>query len=209
MIGRERELKLVDAFLDSAGSGTHALLLEGEAGIGKSTVWQAAVDAAAARGYRLALTQPTEAESRIPFAGLNDLFGDLADARVLELPAPQRAALDVALMRASPDAEPIQPLALSLAVLELMRLASSGMPFAVAVDDVQWLDDSTAAVVRFALRRLDGDRVIVIAAERTDSPGEVPAILADVPADRITRTSVAPLDTDGIDRLLDDVLTMG
>src|SRR5688500_10830167 len=101
MIGREGELRLVESFLDAAGVGTHALLLEGEAGIGKSTLWQAALDAAARRRYRVSITRPTEAEARIPFAALNDLFGDLVDAWGKQLPAPQRTALDVALMRAT------------------------------------------------------------------------------------------------------------
>lgn len=124
MIGREGELTLVESFLEDAGPGTHALFLLGEAGIGKTTIWQAALDAAAKRGYRVVVTRPTEAEARLPFAGLNDLFGDLVDAGP-ELPPPQQTALDVALMRASVEGEPIQPLALSLAVLELMRSASS------------------------------------------------------------------------------------
>src|SRR5688572_20884949 len=98
MIGRESELRLVESFLGDAGPGTHGLLLQGEAGIGKSTIWQAALDAAAGRGYRVVVTRPTEAEARLPFAGLNDLFGDLVDAERLQLPPPQQAALDVALM---------------------------------------------------------------------------------------------------------------
>src|SRR5688500_15611890 len=118
MIGREGELRLVESFLRAAGPGTHALLVQGAAGIGKTTIWQAALDAAAGRGYHVTVTRPTEAEARIPFAGLNDLFGSLVDAWGQELPPPQRTALDVALMRATAQGEPMQPLALSLAVLE-------------------------------------------------------------------------------------------
>jgi len=207
MIGRESELRLVESFLRDAGPGTHALLLQGEAGIGKTTIWQAALDAAAGRGYRVVVTRPTQAEARLPFAGLNDLFGDLADARLPALPPPQQAALDVALMRASVEGEPIQPLALSLAVLELMRLASSTQPLAVAIDDAQWLDESSAGVLRFALRRLDAEPLVVIGTERTDAAATaLPAVVADLPADRVARVPVRALGAEEIDRLLDDSL---
>ena len=203
MIGREGELRLVESFLDGAGPGARGLVLQGEAGIGKTTIWQAALDSATARGYRLVVTRPTQAEARLPFAGLNDLFGGLVDAERLELPAPQRVALDVALMRASVDGEPMRPLALSLAVLELMRLASVRRPLAVAIDDVQWLDESTAGVLRFALRRLDSERVIVVATERT-AAAATPAILSDLPADRVGHVPVRALTAEMTDRLVDE-----
>ncbi|MBA2634062.1 MAG: AAA family ATPase, partial [Chloroflexi bacterium] len=177
------------------------LVLQGEAGIGKSTIWQAALDAAGGRGYRVIVTRPTEAEARLPFAGLNDLVGDLVDTSGSELPRPQRTALDVALMRASVD-EPLQPLALSLAVLELLRLASSSQTLALGIDDVQWLDESSAGVVRFALRRLESAQIIVIVTERTIATTVAPTIVADLPADRVVRVPVLALGTDEIDRLL-------
>jgi DNA-binding CsgD family transcriptional regulator len=208
MIGRESELRLVESFLADAGPGTHGLLLQGEAGIGKTTIWQAALDAAAGRGYRVVVTRPTEAEARLPFAGLNDLFGDLVDAERPGLPPPQQAALDVALMRANVEGEPIQPLALSLAVLELIRFASSDRPLAVAIDDVQWLDESSAGVMRFALRRLESERVVVIATERITVATAAPALVTDLPADRLAHVPVQALGAEEIDRLLDESLDL-
>ena len=200
VIGREGELNLIEAWLDAAEPGARALLLQGEAGIGKTTIWHAALDAADRRGHRLVVTRPTEAEARLPFAGLNDLFGDLLDAGPA-LPPPQQRALEVALMRATAEGEPMPPLALSLAVLELMRIASSERPLVVAVDDVQWLDESSAAVLRFAVRRLEGERVVVIATERTSSAA-LPALLADLPAEGVARVAVTGLGIDEIDGLL-------
>lgn len=207
MIGREGELKLVESFLAEAGPGTHGLLLQGEAGIGKTTIWQTALDSAARRGYQVAVTRPTEAEARLPFAGLSDLFGDLVDAWGSELPAPQRTALDVALMRANVEGQPMQPLALSVAVLELIRVASSKQPLALAIDDVQWLDESTAGVVRFALRRLETERVVVIGTERMQAAGSPgPAVLADLPAERVVRVPLRALGAEEVDRLLEGSL---
>ena len=206
MIGREGELRLVESFLDAAGPGARGLLLEGEPGIGKTTIWQAALDAAAGRGYAVLVTRPSEAEARLPFAGLNDLFGGLVDERLPGLPPPQQRSLDVALMRASADGEPMQPLALSLAVLELVRLAASGRPLALGIDDAQWLDESTAAVLRFALRRLESEPVVIVVAERDGASTDVPAIVADLPEGRVRRVPVRALDAGAIDRLLEESL---
>ena len=205
MIGRESELRLVEAFLDEAGSGVRILLIGGAAGIGKTRLWEAAVQAARRRGHRVVTTRPTEAEARLPFAGLNDLFGPMVDARLPDIPPPQQQALDIALMRASPQGD-MQPLALALAVLELMRVASADGPLAIGIDDVRWLDESTAGVLRFALRRIQQEPLLVIATERTGSAGEAPAMFEELPPDLITRVPVEGLRSEAIDRLLEDRL---
>ena len=126
IVGRDAELEIVGRFLNQA-SEARALLLTGEAGIGKSTIWQAAMTDARARGYRVIGSRPTEAEARLPFAALTDLFGELADELEPDLPEPQRRALDAALLRASGDGV-AEPLAVSLAVLALLRAAIGTRP---------------------------------------------------------------------------------
>lgn len=197
IVGREAELEQVRRFLTEAGSGFRALHLHGEAGIGKSTIWQRAIVEAADRGYRVVSTRPAEAEARLPFAGLNDLFGDLVDDVPLDLPAPQRLALDVALLRASGDGPSPEPLAISLAVLGLVRAASVGRPLLMAIDDVPWLDESSASVLEFVLRRLGDEPIGLILAERRSSPITTAARRAPVvPAERMTEdTGRAPVGT--------------
>ncbi len=185
-----------------------AIVLQGEAGIGKTTVWHAALEAAARHGSRVVVTRPTEAEARLPFAGLNDLFGGLVDADSPPLSPPQRLALDVALMRVDVSGESMQPLALSLAVLELMRFASSAKPLVIAIDDVQWLDESTASVVRFALRRLENEPVVVLATARTGPATPPPPIVDGLPADRVSVVPVLPLGSAEVDRLMDESLDL-
>jgi DNA-binding CsgD family transcriptional regulator len=201
LIGRERELRLVEGVL--AGGGARAIVLHGEAGIGKTAVWQAALDLAARHGHRVVTTRPTEAEAKLSFAGFNDLFGALVDRAADALPAPQRAAIDSALMRGG-DAEPIQPLALSLGALEVIRSAAEEAPLAIGIDDVAWLDEPSASVLRFALRRLDAESVVVITCLRTDDARPTPAILADVEPSRINRVSLGPLAGAAIETLLED-----
>src|SRR5690606_14459020 len=102
--------------------------------------------------------------------------------------------------------EPMQPLALSLAVLELLRSLSARGALALGIDDIQWLDESSAAVLRFALRRLEDERLVVIASQRTDAALPEPPTLSDVGADRITRVPVPPLGIGAIEHLLDELV---
>jgi len=209
IVGREAELKQVRQFLAEARAGLRALHLHGEAGIGKSTIWQRALVEAAERGYRVVTTRPAEAEARLPFAGLNDLFGDLVDDVRPDLPAPQRLALDVALLRASFDGPRPEPLAISLAVLGLLRAASVEGPLVVAIDDVPWLDDSSATVVEFALRRLDSEPIgLLLAERRSGTTVGAPRLVSMVPADRLTEVPVAPLSARDTDRLLSATLDL-
>ena len=79
VIGREDELVALDAFLDLVGIGPGSLVLAGDAGVGKTTLWHAGVDAARRLGYRVLETRPSEAEARLAFAGLGDLLDDGLD----------------------------------------------------------------------------------------------------------------------------------
>ena len=208
IVGRESELAAVRRFLDE-DSGALALLLTGEAGIGKSTIWQAALSEAQARGYRVIGSRPTEAEARLPFAALSDLFGDLLDEVEPELPEPQRLALDAALLRAGGDGVSAEPLAVSLAVLTLLRATIGKGLLLLAIDDVPWMDGSSAAVLEFALRRLEAGPVRLIAAQRTmESQADLPPVIRAVEHGRLERIPIAGLSLADLDRLLGAVLEM-
>ncbi len=142
--------------------------LPGEAGIGKTTLWLAGVDAAADRGYRILLSRPSEAETRFSFAGLTDLLGSASEV-VAGLPTIQRQALEAALLLGEP-AIPIDERAVAAAFLETLRRLSHEGPVCVAVDDVQWLDAASLAALRYALARLDGEAVAALVAVRGDVP---------------------------------------
>jgi predicted ATP-dependent serine protease len=80
IIGREQELALVDGFVTGRSGCLACLLLEGDAGIGKSTLWRAGVEMALERGFRVLLSRSAEAERDLPYVGLGDLFeGALAE----------------------------------------------------------------------------------------------------------------------------------
>jgi DNA-binding CsgD family transcriptional regulator len=194
VVGRDRELATVTAFLDALASGPSGLLLEGEAGIGKTTVWAAGVEDAAARSYIVLQARPAESEATLSFATLGDLVDGVL-ARVLpQLPAPQRRALEVALLREDPEGSPPEQRAICLAFLSVIRLLSASGPVVIAIDDLQWADRPSAAALEFALRRLGSEPVGLLASVRIQV-GEhaVSAAGTGLPAGRLTRVQVGPL----------------
>lgn len=203
VFGRQGELEEIERFLAAvAGEGSRLVLLSGQAGIGKTTLWNAGIQSAIERGYRVVTARPTEVETGLAFAALGDLLGPLLDIPMPDLPAPQREALDAALLRVS-AASPPQPLGVSLAVLNVLRTAAAEEPVVVAIDDVPWLDEASARVLDFSIRRLNSDRVGFLMARRAPAAHEpLPGWLASIPTDRLTRLDLGPLSMDETDALL-------
>src|SRR5256885_188580 len=92
-IGREAELAECARFLEGLEAAPGALVLAGEAGIGKTTVWKQVLASAEARSYRVLSCRPTESETALSFAALGDLLGEVPDEVMASLPAPQRRGL--------------------------------------------------------------------------------------------------------------------
>jgi DNA-binding CsgD family transcriptional regulator/tetratricopeptide (TPR) repeat protein len=202
IIGREPELELVERFLRQLENGPSALLLEGEAGTGKTTLWREALARAEKRGCLVLRTQPAEAEAALTFAGLADLFGPVLDRILPALPTPQREALEVALLRAEPSKE-VDRLALSLAALGGLREVARDHPVVVAVDDLQWLDAPSAGVLGFILRRLELEPLALVASARLERRTTLPVDLdRSLPPGRLTRLRVEPLELEELGLLL-------
>ena len=164
VVGREPELARIDAFLARVPGGARALLIEGEPGMGKTTLWLAGVEEAAGRSYRVLSASPTDAEATFAYAGLGDLL-EAADADALApLPAPQQRALRVALLREEPEGRGPDPGTVAVAFLNALRGLARNGPVLVAVDDVQWLDGPSALALGFAMRRLRDEPIGVLLA---------------------------------------------
>ena len=125
IIGRDEELRSLGGFLDAIVEGPVALLLEGEAGIGKTSLWMAGLAAAIGSLVPRAVCRPSEAEGELAYAALGDLLARDLDDAIAELPEPQRRALEVALLLREPEGQ--QPLqrAVALATLGVARGAIS------------------------------------------------------------------------------------
>ena len=150
---RTEEQTLVD-FLESATRQPCALIIAGDAGIGKTTLWLDAVGRAGEAGFRVLTSRAAAAESVLAYTALADLLSDVDESIWAHLPAPQREGLDAALLRRRDDARNTDARAVAAAFLAVIdRLAAQG-PVLISIDDLQWLDTSSANVVSFAARRL-------------------------------------------------------
>jgi DNA-binding CsgD family transcriptional regulator len=192
LVGREQELPRVRAFL--AGEDGAKLLLEGEPGIGKTTLWSAGLADARTRDARILQARPAAAERDLSFAGLGDLLGDVRE-EIGALPAPQRRALRAALLLDDVKGAPPDQRTIAVGLTELLSRAARDGPVIIAVDDIQWLDGPSARAIEFASRRLADAAVRLLVTARPGS--ELP--LAFAPAERLT---VGPLSVDELDQLI-------
>ena len=219
IVGRHLELAAIERFLDSGSS--RLLTIHGAAGIGKTTLWGAAVERARELGYRVLACRPAETEHDLSFAGLTSLLSDaVVDEVAPHLPGPRHRALEIALLRTargdamagppnSAGAGPstagagVDRMALGLAVLGVLRSLAAAQPLVVAVDDLQWWDPATAETVAFALRRLTVEPVAVIGSVRAGVGGGVAETIAGgFPAEHQWRLEVEPLSVGSVGRLL-------
>ena len=109
VIGRESELAILHSFLDSIPTGPSALVLSGDPGIGKTTVWKEGLAGAQLRGYRTLSCGPVEAETRLSYAALGDLLEPILEEALPTVPEPQRQALEVALLALPEIGRPSRP----------------------------------------------------------------------------------------------------
>jgi len=203
VIGRTSELEAVDRFLEGLVAGPRVLVLAGEPGVGKTTVWRQVAERAAARALTVLSTRSVETETKLAFAGITDLLEPVVEALLPQLPEPQRAALEVALMRTSPPATPPNARAVAMAVLSALRVLGSAAPVVLAIDDVQWLDRPSADALAFALRRLPDRRVGVAATLRIEGARRPdPLGLDALPPDRIERLRLGGLNLSALHHVL-------
>ncbi|OBB96484.1 LuxR family transcriptional regulator [Mycobacterium sp. 852002-40037_SCH5390672] len=188
-VSRRPERQVLAEFIDSVPRQPCALVLEGEPGIGKTTLWLEALDQARARGFRALSCRAAAAESVLAYTLLADLLSEVDDSIWADLPTPQRRALDGALLRHRVDAHEIDPRAVAAGFVAVVsRLAAEG-PVLIAIDDLQWVDTSSAHVVSFAARRLPVGAALVC----TSRTAEAASRLQLPTPDEVRRIRLQPL----------------
>jgi len=205
IVGREEELGSIEAFLARAGDGPSALVLSGEPGIGKTILWEAGVEEARHRLARVLVHRSVEAEAALSFTGLSDLLVPAFQEVAAELAPLRRRALEVALLLAEPGKQAPDPRAIGLALLDVLRMLAAQEPVVLALDDLQWLDPASAGALQMALRRLQDERVAVLATVRTAPDTTVPSELdRSFPRDRLVRLPLGPLSVGALHHLLQE-----
>jgi DNA-binding CsgD family transcriptional regulator len=181
LIGRDPEQRLIESLLEDArGGASAALLVRGEAGIGKTAVLEHAAESS---GLRTLRCTGVESEHDVTFAGLEQLLRPLRGL-LDRLPDPQAAALRGALGVSGERVE--DRLLLGLATLTLLAEATADGPLLCIVDDLQWVDGPSAQALLFAGRRLGAEGVVMLFAVRDD-----PADWFEAPG--LQQLSLAPL----------------
>ena len=160
--GRRSECQALDRLLEAVRGGrSGALVLRGEAGIGKTALLEYAIESAS--DLRVVRAVVVESEMELAFAGLHQLCAPMLD-RIDRLPGPQHDALGIAFgLRAGavPDR-----FFVGLAVLSLLSEVAEERPLVCVVDDAQWLDRVSAQTLGFVARRLLAESVLVLFAVR-------------------------------------------
>jgi DNA-binding CsgD family transcriptional regulator len=167
VVGRDAQLATEWRFLSGVAGGPLALVITGEPGIGKTTLWRAATAAARDRGFRVLETRPVAADARSSFAAVADLVRDVDPERIRRLPEPQGFALDVVSRRLDPGSRRLDHRTVAAGLVGLLHDLSRDTPVLVAIDDGQWLDRSSARVLEFAARRIERAAVGFLVARRT------------------------------------------
>lgn len=199
IVDRADELRAVSDFLTRAGAGPSVLLIEGELGIGKTTLWQQAVRQARHRGFQVLTARGAPSESMLAYAAVADLLGAVDATAMTGLPGPQQAALDRVLLRAAAADTAADPRAVAAAFLSVVDVLAEQTPVVVAIDDLQWLDASSTLAIGYAARRFTSP-VGLCCTMRTDRADYLSS-LVELPDDMV-RLRLRPMDRDGVHAVL-------
>jgi DNA-binding CsgD family transcriptional regulator len=205
MIGREPEALEIDALLNSASDGPCALIVDGEAGIGKTTVWNEAIRRAADRGFTVLASQASQAESVLSYTTLADLLGGIDRNQFFDLPAPQKDAVLQILLRSDHAGALTDRQALAAGFLSAVERVARESPVLVAIDDLQWMDASSLQAIAFAVRRVRGS-VAVFASLRAETERDGLVALQLRSPESMRRHRLKPLDQNALHKLILDRL---
>jgi DNA-binding CsgD family transcriptional regulator len=209
LTGRAVELAALKRLLDATRAGHgRALVLQGEAGIGKTALLQFASEHA--RGFRLLRAEGAEFEMELPFAALHQLCLPVLE-RLECLPEPQRGAMTAAFgLRAAPAPDPFM---VGAGLTSLLSDVADDSPLLCTLDDAQWLDQASARALAFAARRINGERVAMLFARRGARSGDalqgLPSLELEGIGEDDARALLASevhvaLDVDVVDRIIDE-----
>ena len=188
LIGRDRERDEIDAFVSAVPDGLNALLITGDPGIGKTALWRHCLERCKQAGYDVLVARPSEDEMSNSGLGLLDIF--------------DRVEVDRSRFLSEVD-----PLRRAMAALDALGTLADRGPTVIAIDDVQWLDATSAKALRYALRRIEDAPVGVVATWRAERPVEDRLSLSTtLPPGKSHTLDLGPLDIGETRRLVGRVV---
>lgn len=204
-VGRQRELDRAQQFLSAARGRFSVLLLEGDVGIGKSALFDEVVRRARAEGVLVLHCRAAQVEAKLALSAVADLLESAPPTVFESLPDPQRRAIEVALLHADPGDERVADRVLATAVRSVLVGLSATRPVVVAIDDIQWLDAASAAILAYAVRRLADEPIGLLAVRRVGEPVRL-KIDELVGAEALTREKIGPMSMAAIHHLIKEHL---
>jgi DNA-binding CsgD family transcriptional regulator len=193
LIGRSADLDIVRSFTSRSAAAGGALVVVGDPGVGKSALLDEAAADSQAAGVRILRATGVEFEADVSYASLNELLLTETGS-IRSLGHDQAVALETALGRRL--AEPPDRLVVADAVQSLLRQVARARPLLLVVDDLQWLDRASAAVLGLVARRLAGSRVGLLGSMRPTHGGFFER-------SRLDEHPLAPLTDEQSSQLLD------
>lgn len=163
LIGRDTELRTIKEQLDGISERGAALVIRGDPGVGKTSLLAAARRLGGERNLSVLSAAGVQSETNLPFAGLFELVRPILDG-MGRLPKAQQNALRAAFGLAERPAADL--FVIALGALDLLAEAASERPLLLLIDDVQWLDQSSAAVLGFIARRLESEPIVLLIVTR-------------------------------------------
>ena len=154
---------MLDGLVDGVGERGGALVVRGEAGIGKSALLAAASTRATEHGITVLTTTGVQTEAHLPFAGLHQLLRAIIAGA--EGPPARQQRVTLAAFGMADAAAPDRFL-IALAALELLADTAARSPLLLVVEDAQWLDRPSGDVLAFVARRLESEPIALLAAVR-------------------------------------------
>jgi|GEM_PF-526266 len=208
-LGRSGEFAALREEWDRVKSGnSRTVLVLGEAGIGKTRLCHRLLRLAAVQGGRLLQSRCHEIESRLPYVPITDALADGVRPEDLQALSPAWAAAAAELLpqvaadeltgEAAPRSGKEAPRRrLYEAIARILEFVSAQAPAVLFIDDYQWADDSTVALLHYLTRRLAASHLLFLLAVRTDelrNDSAVRLLIERETGDHLRRVHVMELD---------------
>ena len=201
VLGRVRERQHVGKFLSAADTDERGLILEGEIGIGKSTLLEWACEQASAAGYIVLTADLVDLELPREYDCIAQLLGKVGPEPLQELAEPHRRVIYDAVL-GDLSGFPVDGRTVATAVLTICRALTSKGPLLLSIDDLPYMDISSQRVLSSVMRRAGDMPIKLLTTLRTHWDHEVPGSVAEHFGDRLRRLAIGPMGSRELRQLI-------